>query len=98
MRNYRLTKEEMETIVLFDESSPSCEIYTCSKTVQRRLDKLCETAPDSYILTANDPPSKTYITTKRHIQFKSPRKPMTDEQKSLNKIKLEAARQKKDQA
>lgn len=31
MSNYKLTKEEMETIILFDESSTSCEIYTCNK-------------------------------------------------------------------
>lgn len=35
----KLTKEERETIIRFDDSAKTCEIYTCSPTVARKLTK-----------------------------------------------------------
>ena len=89
MTNYKLTKEEMETIILFDESSTSCEVYTCSKSWQNKLDKLCESCPDHYTLTSENYPSKTYETTKNQIRFKGYRKPLSEEQRqaAINRLK-----------
>lgn len=92
MANYKLTKEEMETIILFDESSPSCEIYTCNKAWQTKLDKLCKSCPDRYYLKCEDNPSKTYETTRSQITFKGYRKPMTEEQKKANRKRFEQVR------
>lgn len=92
MGNYKLTKEEMETTILFDESCNSCEVYTCSKSLQNKLDKLCKSCPDRYKLIRDDPPSKTYETIKNQITFKGCRKPMTETQKQANIKKLENMR------
>ena len=41
------TRLEMETIVNFNEEEPHTEIYTASKQIIRKLDKLCERFPDT---------------------------------------------------
>lgn len=35
----KLTREERETIIRFDDSEKTCEIYTCSPVVARKLTK-----------------------------------------------------------
>ena len=71
MGKYKLTAEERETIILFDDSSPKCEVYTCSKPIIKKLDKLCEKHPDSWQLDWKDEDSKTYLTQKCLISFRS---------------------------
>jgi hypothetical protein len=66
-----LSAEERETIILFDDSSNECEIYTCSRPVMTKLDKLCKENPMNYKLIKHDANSKTYHTSKKYISFRS---------------------------
>lgn len=70
--DYKLSKEEQETIVNYSEDGKEAQIYTASPIVMRKLDKLCEKYPNYYSLTAQDKYSKTYQTTKKMIAFKKP--------------------------
>lgn len=79
-----LTKEEQETIILFDNSCNEAQVYTCSSSIMTRLDKLCKSHPDNYKLTKQDTQSKTYLLAdKRLISFRAERskRELTDEQK-----------------
>ena len=78
-----LTAPERETIVLFDDESNECQIYTCSRPIMTKLDRLCKSQPDNYKLTKQDSQSKTYLTDKRLISFRAERqkRELTDEQK-----------------
>lgn len=92
--NYRLTKEERETIILFDESSSSCSIYTCSRPIMTKLDKFCLKHPDTYQLKCADEASKTYITDKTLISFRSgvEKRELTEAQKKARAESLKKAR------
>ena len=78
-----LSAEERETIILFNDSSNECQIYTCSRPIMTKLDKLCEKSAKNYKLVKQDEYSKTYKTDKRLISFRTERasRVMTDEQK-----------------
>ncbi len=52
-----LSAEERETIIIFDDSSSECEIYTCSRPIMTKLDKLCKVNPKNYRLIKHDPNS-----------------------------------------
>lgn len=82
-RKLSLSAEERETIVLFDDSGQRCQIYTCSRPVMTKLDKLCKSNPKSYQLEKQDECSKTYITDKRLISFRAEvqKRIMTEDQK-----------------
>ena len=86
-----LSRAEMETIVNFDETGKTCHIYTCSKSVMRKLDKLCDKVPDQYKLVKTDENSKSYVTTKDLIKFRS-RKKLSDEQKKVIAERMIASR------
>lgn len=88
---YTLTKAERETIISFDEESGDAILYTASQIIMRRMDKLCETAPENYKELVNrrafvvDGPdrlciSKQYSFPKRLLSFRAG-KAMSDEQK-----------------
>lgn len=79
-----LTAEERETIILFDDSSQECKIYTCSRPMMTKLDKLCKSSPKNYRLDHKDAESKTYITKKSLISFRSEKqkRELTDEEKA----------------
>jgi hypothetical protein len=67
-----MSKEEAETIINFDESSDIAIVYTCSKKIMQRLDKLClETSV--YSEKYRDEVSKTYVCPKNLIWFRKPR-------------------------
>lgn len=82
-----LTRLEQETIVNFNNEEANAEVYTCSQSVMRKLDKLCIKFPDNYKLIKEDEYSKTYSTSKKNIKFKSPRI-LTDEQREKLAKKL----------
>jgi hypothetical protein len=67
-----LTRYEMETIVNYNEDSQLAMIYTASKPVMRRLEKLCEKYPDTYTRTGGDMYSATYTCPKDRIRFAPP--------------------------
>jgi len=63
-----LTKAEMETIIRFDRETNECIIFTADKTVMTKLDKLyrCTSIDD-----CGGDISKTYVTDKKLISFRS---------------------------
>ena len=82
-KKLQLTSEERETIILFNDASKSCTVYTCSRPVMTKLDKLCISNPKAWKLIEKDKESKTYSTTKNLISFRSEKvkKILTDEQR-----------------
>lgn len=67
------TAEERETFFNFDDSSDICYIYTCSKTLMNKLDKLCKKFPNEYKLEKQDDCSKSYITKKKYVSIRTPK-------------------------
>ncbi|PKM84573.1 MAG: hypothetical protein CVU86_06395 [Firmicutes bacterium HGW-Firmicutes-11] len=82
-RKLSLTAAERETIVLFNDSSNECIVYTCSRPVMTKLDKLCKSNPKTWRLKEKDKESKTYLTEKNLISFRADKVKMelTDEQR-----------------
>lgn len=50
----RLSKLEMETIVLFNEEEDTVNIYTYNPKLLKKLDILCEKHPESYRKTRSN--------------------------------------------
>jgi hypothetical protein len=93
-RKFSLSAEERETIITFDDSSNECEIYTCSRPMMTKLDRLCKDNPKNYKLVKKDAYSKTYHTSKRFISFRSGavKRELTEEQKAKAAERLKKAR------
>lgn len=79
------TAEEKETYFNYDESSDVCHIYTCSRSLITKLDKLCKKFPDTYKCVKEDNCSKSYVTSKKMISIRAP-KVLSEEHKA--KLKL----------
>ena len=69
-----MTKYEKETIINFNEEECIASLYTCTKHVMSKMDKLCKCYPNDFKLTKQDSDSKTYEFDKRFITIRSPRK------------------------
>ena len=82
---------ERETTINFNDAEKVAEIYTCSRHVIFKLDKLCEKHPDLYKVKEQDDYSKTYIIPKKYISFRAPRF-LTEEQKQKIKVRFENIR------
>lgn len=85
---YTLTKAERETIISFDEESGNAILYTASQIMMRRMDKLCETAPENYKELVNrrtfvdgDCVSKMYSLPKDLVKLRPRKRVLTEEQK-----------------
>lgn len=76
-----LSAEERETIILFSDADQECTVYTCSRPVMTKLDKLCKSNPKTWKLIKQDANSKTYQTKKSLISFRAdkPKRELTDE-------------------
>jgi hypothetical protein len=70
-KKFSLSAEERETIIRFDDNSNECDVYTCSRPVMTKLDRLCKDNPKNYKLVKQDAYSKEYKTSKRFISFRS---------------------------
>lgn len=68
-----LTAAERETLITFYDDLDICSIYTCSRPVMTKLDKLCKSNPDTYKLVSKNSYSKTYETQKNLISFRTPK-------------------------
>lgn len=65
-----ITREERETVITWDESSDRVTIYTCSKPIMRRCEKLGFNQIDEQHLTKEDGgglASKTFKCTRKDI-------------------------------
>ena len=54
MKKKKVTKEERETILLFNEADDVATIYTFNSSLKRRLDAFAEKYPDLCRLTVDD--------------------------------------------
>lgn len=81
MSDYKMNGYERETIITFNEAEDEAEIYTCSLTWMRRLDKLCENR-NEISLKHKDKWSSTYICPKKSIKVRLPMQ--LDEEQRLN--------------
>ena len=91
-----LSAEERETIILFNDSSDECLIYTCSRPIMTKLDKLTTTNPKTWKLVAKDKESKTYATSKRLISYRAEvvKPKQTEEQKKASADRMRKLREK----
>lgn len=64
---------ERETVINFSEDSDICTVYTCSRPVMTKLDKLVKSQPNTYKLLKETSISKTYETNKKMISFRTPK-------------------------
>ena len=69
--NYKLSPEERETIILYSDASKECTVYTCSKPLITKLNKLCLNNPTFWNKQSSDSASCTYKTIKSLISFRS---------------------------
>ncbi len=70
----KLTRQEQETVINFDNGSQTACIYTASPQIMRRLDALAAAYPEHYRLTGQTEVSKTYSCDKKLITLRKPRK------------------------
>ena len=70
----RLTRQEQETVINFDNGSQTASIYTASPQMMRKLDALAAAYPEHYRLTGETEVSKTYSCDKSLVSLRKPRK------------------------
>ncbi|MDO4175652.1 MAG: immunoglobulin [Eubacteriales bacterium] len=69
-----LTKHERETIICFNESEPTAEIFTYNKRLRRELAALTWDRPDDVLcIRANSADSCTYSIPKRWVKIRPTR-------------------------
>jgi len=80
-KQYKLTKEERETIISDTEADKEVNYYTCSPKQMRLMDSRTEEFPEIFKKIREDPPySKTYTFPKKYVYIRKPRI-LTEEQK-----------------
>ncbi len=84
---YKLSKEERETIISFNEKEDKATVYTCSTQVKNRLNELSLKSSDIY-RKKEDEYSQTYIIPKKIIRFTLPRE-LSEEDRQKRAIKLQ---------
>ena len=70
----RLTRQEQETVINFDNGSQIASIYTACPQMMRKLDALAAAYPEHYRVTGQTEVSKTYSCDKKLITLRKPRK------------------------
>lgn len=83
---YKLTKEERETIIRFDEARATATVYTCNTQIKKRLDELGQKSSEIY-RENEDEYSHTYIIPKKIIKFSLPRE-LSEKEKQKRAINL----------
>ena len=69
-----LTKYEQETIINFNVAESDAVVYTCDKTVMRKLDVLVNECPEVYRCIAETDIDKTYVMPKKYVKYRKPRR------------------------
>lgn len=92
-----LTRLERETIIKFNAAEAEVDVYTADPVYIRKLDKLCESNPDSYKCYQRDDESACYtVSSKKLIRFATPvTSKMTDEQKAAAAERLRKGKEAK---
>lgn len=83
----QLSRLEQETIILFNEEEKTAEVETFNKSLQKKLDGLCDEFPDMFQLVREDTEisAKRYIIPKSNVQIRKPRVISEREKKRLAK-------------
>ena len=89
------SKQEMETIVNYNNGEKMAEVYSADPVVMRKLDDLCSRFPEDYECIKRDEWSATYRFSKKLVQFRTPVH-LTEEQKELARQNLAKANAKKE--
>ena len=89
----KLTREEQETVITFDESSPTAMILTYNKAWQTRLEKVLRLKPTM----KNDHGGREYELPKKLLSVRQPRtgRKLSDAQKDKLRKQLATGRKKK---
>jgi len=90
---YNLTKEERETIIIFDEASDTAILDTSSLPMMRKMGKLCDELPDVYKVVRTDSHGAKYEFPKSLISIRRPRI-LTETQKRAVAERLAKGRKK----
>lgn len=73
MRQYKLTKAEMETIINYDQELDTASIYTHDPRMISKLRELARKYPEQFILTRKGPNrAVTYTIPKRCVGIRPP--------------------------
>lgn len=67
-----LSRYERETIISFNDEDSTATVYTCNRSLQRKL-SLLASETDSYSLVKEDEDSQTYECPKNLIRFGKPK-------------------------
>lgn len=69
-----LSKLERETIITYNEVEAEAEIYTCNRSLQRKLERLALERPEEVkILCADGTGSKTFRLPKKFVSVRAAR-------------------------
>lgn len=80
----RVSRQEQETIITFNEAESTAEVYTHNRALIKKLDLLCGAYPYAFSVKLFDENSKTYIIPKNLISIRKPTK-ISDEVKEKRK-------------
>ena len=81
----KIPRIEMETTISYDESSPIANVYTCNKSLIKKLDKLALNNSDIYRIF-EDGYSKKYLFPKSWIGISLPRQLSEKHRKELSEL------------
>ena len=70
--DYKYSREEQETIILYDQANKTAEIYTYHPALVRKLDKACISHPDLYKFTGEECGARLYTIPKKYISVRVP--------------------------
>ena len=69
----RLTNEEKETVILFNEKDYEAEVYTYNGRLKRRLTALCEKYPEEFSVVKEDKDgAMTFRCPKKRVHISNP--------------------------
>lgn len=93
--NYKFTRYEMETSVIFNAEEKTATLYTRDKAVMRRMDKIVKEFPDLFKCIRRTEADATYEFPKKYAMPKRPRI-MSEERRAQMAERLAKARADKD--
>lgn len=77
-----LTKQERETIIVFNEEESTAEVDTCNKALIKQLDSLSEKMPNVVVI-GEDEHGKRYRLPKKWVKIRNPRQYSEEERAKM---------------
>ncbi len=89
----RLSREEQETIITYNEAETLAAIYTHNRGLQKQLNRLCSERPADVrlIRTVHDGAAVEYLVPKTWLKIRPPRT-ASEAQKTAARLALQRAR------